>query len=323
MSDPSGILVLDKPSGPTSHDITQRVRRVLGTRKVGHSGTLDPLATGILLLGVGRATRILHFLQPLSKIYRATIRFGITTSTQDSQGDVVIERPCSFDRSDLEREARAFVGEIEQKPPMVSAIKVGGEPLYRAARRGEEVERSSRTVRVYELSIEEFSAGQRTATILARVSGGTYVRTIAADLGERLGCGAHLTGLRRLAIGSFGENEAVPLDVLEAADRQDALARILPMSEAMRDFPSITLQGDEAVAVRHGRPLEGEFPARSREIPLVSHSAGGNVNPHQAGMTAGIPVAMLDEDGNLLAVYRRSRKGLKPAAVLVGTEAVQ
>lgn len=295
---------------------------MLGTRKVGHGGTLDPLASGVLLIGVGRATRILHFLQPLPKIYRASIRFGVTTSTQDSQGEVLEERSCSFDRSALEREAGAFVGEIVQKPPMVSAVKVGGEPLYRAARRGEEVERPSRSVRVYELKVEEFSLEEPKATIFARVSGGTYIRTLAADLGERLGCGAHVTALRRLAVGSFAEDESVALEALERMDQAGATGILCPMSDGMRDFPSIIVRGEEEISVRHGRTIEAEFPVRSGEILAVSQSTTGGVPPHEAGMTAGVPVAILDENGELLAVYRRSRRGLKPAAVLVGSEAV-
>lgn len=298
MSGPSGLIVLDKPTGPTSHDAVNRVRRVMGTRKAGHGGTLDPLATGVLVIGMGRATRILHFLQPLPKVYRAEIRFGITTSTQDSAGEVVEERPCSFHRSDLEREAKVFVGEIYQTPPMYSALKVGGEPLYKAARRGEVVERSPRKVHVHELVVEDFSPESSSARIFARVSGGTYIRTIAADLGERLGCGGHLTALRRLAAGSFTEDEAVGLVDLQRMDPAQAAGVVRPMSEAMRDFPSVTVEDAGEAAVRHGRPLLG----------------------YAEQTAAGVPVGVLDASGNLLAVYRRSGAELKAAAVLVGEE---
>lgn len=225
-----------------------------------------------------------------------------------------MERPCSFERSDLEREAGLLIGEIEQTPPMVSAVKVGGEPLYRAARRGEQVERRARKVRVYELAIEDFTPDEPAATLFTRVSGGTYVRTLAAELGERLGCGGHITSLRRLAVGSFTEDEAIALPDLE----ERGLGVMLPMSEALRDFPQVTVEGDEEAAIRHGRPLM-DRAVRSGEIRVGSVAAGG-VPAHLAGMTAGIPVGVFDVRGNLLAVYRRTRRELKPAAVLVTAE---
>lgn len=286
------MLVVDKPAGPTSHDVVDRVRRLLGTRKVGHSGTLDPTATGVLLVGVGRATRLLAFLQTLPKVYRAQARFGVTTATQDAAGGVLVERPCTFSREDLERAAASLTGEIEQTPPMVSAVKVAGERLYLAARRGEEVERPARTVMVHELTVEDFHEERWTATVFVRCSSGTYVRTIAADLGEAVGCGAHVESLRRLSVGSFGEREAVGLEELEEAAPAERAARLLPMSAAMRDFPLVTVQGADLEAVLHGRPL-----------------AAGTGAPDG-------PIAVLDPGGRLLAVYRRSDRTLKPAAVL-------
>lgn len=312
MNEPSGIVVVDKPAGPTSHDVVDRIRRAVGTRRVGHAGTLDPPATGVLIVGVGRATRLLNFLQPLPKTYRAGIRFGVTTATGDAGGDVVDERPCGFGRADLEKEAAGFIGEIEQVPPMVAAIKVGGEPLYRAARRGEVLDRPPRKVRIYELVIEDFRQDPPTAVIFARVSAGTYIRSLAADLGERLGCGAHLEWLRRLSVGSFSEDEALSLATIESMGVQS----LRPMGAALRDFPSVVVDAEEAVAVSNGRPLP-DRAVRAAEIPVVAASRSGERPPHEAGMTAGIPVAVLDPSGNLLAVYRRSRSGLRPAAVLV------
>ncbi|MPY96104.1 MAG: tRNA pseudouridine(55) synthase TruB, partial [Acidimicrobiia bacterium] len=150
---PDGVLVVDKAAGPTSHDVVSRVRRLFATRKVGHAGTLDPPASGVLLVGLGRATRLLRFLQGLEKGYEATVAFGVTTTTQDATGEVLERRPCTFGAHELHEASQELVGDIEQVPPMVSAVKVGGEPLYRAARRGEVVERAPRPVRVYELSV--------------------------------------------------------------------------------------------------------------------------------------------------------------------------
>lgn len=306
----SGLLVVDKPPGMTSHDVVDRVRRALGVKRVGHAGTLDPAATGVLLVGVGNATRLLQFLQRLAKTYRAGVKFGVTTTTQDHEGEVIDIRPCSFTLSDLEEIAGRFVGEIEQVPPMVSAVKVGGEPLYRIARRGEEVERKPRIVRLYEISIEEFNPDGWTATLRVDCSSGTYIRTLAADMGEQLGCGAHIIELRRLGIGSFGEKEAVPLD-----DIRDSL--VLSPAEAMRDFPSIVVDEEMAGDVAHGRPLPNLAATRSKELQVLAKPREGDVAPHEAGMVAGVPVGVLDSDGRLLAVYRRTREGMRPEVVLV------
>lgn len=315
----NGLLVIDKAAGPSSHGIVDSVRRLYGLRKVGHAGTLDPPATGVLLVGMGRATRILPFLQTLPKTYRASVRFGVTTSTEDAAGEVLEERPCSFGERELSDVFSSFVGEIEQTPPMVSAVKVAGEPLYRAARRGEEVERPSRKVRVYELDVEEFDPRRYLATIRLQCSTGTYVRTLAADAGERLGCGGHVTMLRRLAVGSFAEAEAVDLEELEQLDERERAAKVLSMREAMRDFPAVVVGDEDSIAVRSGRPLDIEAApaARPGELTVKAVRGGEQISPHKAGMTAGIPVAVLDSSGRLLAVYRRSRRGLKPAAVLV------
>lgn len=314
-----GLLVVDKPAGPTSHDVVDQVRKLFSIRKVGHAGTLDPPATGILLVGLGRATRLLSFLQALPKSYRATCAFGVTTSTQDAEGEVLEERPCSFSKAELVEAATSFAGEIEQIPPMVSAVKVGGRPLYRAARRGESVERKPRRVRVYELEVEEFDPPVYRATIRVVASSGTYVRTLAADIGEKLGCGAHLESLRRLSVGSFSEKDAVSLDALSEASPEEKARHVLPMRSAMRDFPSLVVGGEESQAVSHGRPLIEEAAVRPGELRVASAPRAGQHPPHDAGMSAGIPVAVLDENGDLLAVYRRSRSGLKPAAVIAGS----
>jgi tRNA pseudouridine55 synthase len=310
----SGLLVVDKPPGGTSHDVVNRVRRVYGTSKVGHAGTLDPAATGVLILGVGKATRLLAFLQGTAKEYRAVARFGVSTSTQDAEGAIISERPCSLDPERIREEAGKFVGEITQLPPMVSAVKVAGEPLYKAARRGEWVEREQRTVRIYALEVESFDAETQSATLYVKCSSGTYIRTLASDLGEALGCGAHLTELRRLSVGSFKESEAVSLEALEKMERGEAEALVLPM----QDVPQRTVEGSELDDVSHGRELvTKQAPLRLGELPMMSMKRTGDRPAHEAGMTAGIPVGIIGPDGELIAVYRRSAKGLKPAAVLI------
>lgn len=301
-----GVLVLDKPAGPTSHDVVARVRRLFSTRRVGHAGTLDPPATGVLLVGLGRATRLLRFLQGLEKVYAATVVFGVSTATQDATGKVVERRPCSFTEEDLHAEARRFVGDIEQVPPMVSAVKVGGRPLYRAARRGEVVDRAARPVRIHELTVGEYDPAAATAEIRVRCSSGTYVRTLASDLGDRLGCGAHLSALRRLAIGSLRASEAVTLDALESMEGPQRRTKLLSMAAALRDFPSVSVDGAALDGVRNGRPIDLEMPGVGRTV------------------------AVLDPTGQLVAVYEPSTEAddpegvLRPAAVLAAaTEAMK
>lgn len=315
----SGLLVVDKPTGCTSHDVVDRVRRIFGMSKVGHSGTLDPAATGVLLVGLGKATRLLGFLQAMPKQYRAVARFGISTSSQDAGGEIVAERPCELEPGQIEAAAQRFRGEITQLVPMVSAVKVGGERLYKAARRGEDVLRPQRTVRVYALNIESFDPVTQSATIFVHCSSGTYVRTLASDLGDELHCGAHLTGLRRLGIGSFTEAEAVDLQELEAMGGREASGRILSLKAAMRDFPQHTVTDQQLEDVSHGKELlhVHEPPVRAKELPMMPVNRSGDRPAHQAGMTAGIPVGILSPQGELIAVYRRSSRGLRPEAVLI------
>lgn len=312
-----GVLVVDKPAGPTSHDVVARVRKLFSTRRVGHAGTLDPPATGVLLVGLGRATRLLRFLQSLEKVYAATVVFGASTTTQDATGEVVERRPCTFGEDALRLEAARFVGDVEQVPPMVSAVKVGGEPLYRAARRGETVERAPRLVHVHDLTVEAFDPGTYTAEIAVRCSSGTYVRTLASDLGDRLGCGAHLSSLRRLAIGSFavpgslsagapgarGPTVATTLEALESMDPAQRQEAVLPMAAALRDFPSVSVEGSVLEGVRNGRPIDLAGLAGSPRFG----TSGAPEAPGSQGASGGPPasgaVAVLDPAGELIAVY--------------------
>jgi tRNA pseudouridine55 synthase len=244
VSDPEGLLLIDKPSGVTSHDVVDMVRRALSTRKVGHAGTLDPLATGLLIVGVGRATRLLRFLSDLSKTYEGTARLGVTTTTLDADGDVTVERPVAAGKDDVTRAMAALVGDALQRPPAFSAVKVGGRKLYEAARRGERLEAAPRAIHVdaFELLV------MRGVDVDFRVtcSSGTYVRVLLADVGDALGCGAHLTRLRRMAIGRF---------VVEDATLPDAPGVPLPLARAVAHLPRIDLEAEEAIAAGHGRVL--------------------------------------------------------------------
>lgn len=323
----SGLLVVDKPSGCTSHDVVARIRRVYGMKKVGHAGTLDPSATGVLLVGLGKATRLLTYLQGMPKEYRAVAQFGISTSSQDADGDVIAERPSELTFAQVDSAAEAFRGEITQLPPMVSAVKVDGERLYKAARRGEDVMRPQRTVRVYAMNIESLDPETQQATIYVKCSSGTYIRTLASDLGDSLHTGAHVANLRRLAIGTFRESEAVALAELESMGNEGALARVMTMSAAMRDFPQRTVTDQEREDVSHGKELAPpqEAPVRLGELSVMSVKkespqpvSRGDRPAHEVGMTTGIPIGILDPAGELIAVYRKSPKGgMKPEAVLI------
>ena len=293
-----GLVVVDKPAGWTSHDVVAKLRKIYRQRRVGHSGTLDPDATGVLLAGLGRPTRLLRFLQEAGKAYRGTIVFGVSTTTLDASGEVVDRHPMALDRADVEEAAAGFVGEIDQLPPMVSAVKVNGRRLHELARRGEEVERAPRRVRVDRFDVEAFEPGPYpSATVLVECSSGTYVRSLAADLGIRLGGVAHLGGLRRLRVGSFTLDEAHTLDEIEA----DPDAMVLPPAEAVRDLERVDVDAEQARAVAHGVT----FPA----AVFVGADAGAG------------PFAVIGPDGELLAVYERRRAGVKPAVVLAPVEA--
>jgi tRNA pseudouridine55 synthase len=245
-----GVLVLDKPAGMTSHDVVDAVRKRLGTRKVGHAGTLDPDATGVLLIGVGRATRFLSYAQEAPKRYVAIARFGVTTSTQDASGEVLEERNAAVEREDIERELKLFLGTIDQVPPMVSAVKIEGERLYKKARRGEDVERSSRRVTIYNLELTAYEPGTTPqATLDIRCSAGTFVRTVIHDLGAALGCGAHMASLRRTEAGGFTEDEATMLEDVGSD-------RLRPLIDAVRVLPRIELDDEQATDVEHGRAVQ-------------------------------------------------------------------
>jgi tRNA pseudouridine55 synthase len=241
---PDGLLLVDKPKGITSHDAVDTVRRALGVRKVGHAGTLDPMATGLLVLGVGRATRLLRFLGDMDKEYEGTGRLGEETDTLDAQGEIVRTAPVNVSEADVAEGMSALTGELRQRPPAYSAVKVGGRRLHREARAGRVVEAELRTVRVDVFELRAFDG--RDVDFRAVCSGGTYVRSLVADLGGRLGTGAHLIRLVRTRIGPFGVGDASP---------PDAPGPLLALERAVDHLPRLELSEDEAEAARHGRPL--------------------------------------------------------------------
>jgi tRNA pseudouridine55 synthase len=277
-SAPEGLLLVDKPSGMTSHDAVDVVRRSLGTRKVGHAGTLDPMATGLLLLGVGRATRLLRYLGELPKTYAATGRLGEETDTLDADGEIVRTAPVDVSLAEVERACGSLVGESMQMPPAYSAVKVGGRKLYEAARRGEVLEAPVRPIRVDAFVVSAFDGRDLEARITC--SGGTYVRVLVADVGRSLGCGAHLVRLRRTAIGSFRVEDARP-------PGEGALE---PVELAVRHLPSIRLAPEEARAASHGRPL----------------GPAGIVGPY----------AVFDPEEALVGVYRDEGAMARPEVIL-------
>lgn len=263
--------------------------------KVGHAGTLDPDATGVLVVCLGKATRLVPYLQASVKTYDARMRLGVQTTTLDASGEVTAEHDASsVDEALLCEALKSFVGEIEQVPPMVSAVKVDGERLYRKARRGEDVARPPRTVHIHDIVLEDFEPGPRAeAAFLVTCSAGTYIRTLAADAGERLGVGAHLVALRRLGSGRFGLEDAVDLaTVLELGSHNRLGEVLLSPAEAVGDYPTITVDADAARALAHGRSL-----------PLMGRDG---------------PVAALDASGQLLAMIADRDGAARPLVVLAG-----
>src|SRR4051812_36138638 len=283
-----GLVVVDKASGWTSHDVVAKLRGVLGTKKVGHSGTLDPGATGVLLVGVGSVTRLLRFLTVLPKRYRGEVVLGVETSTLDAGGEVTATHSMDGVTLDaMQAAASRLTGDIMQIPPMVSAVQVGGRRLHELARAGVEIEREPRPVTVHRFEVEP-TDDPLVFSIDVCCSSGTYVRALAADLGAALGGGAHLRNLRRTEIGSFTIGEARSIEDVDV----DA---VLTPATAMRDYEHVSVNAEVAGAVAHGKVL-----------PLDALSTRG------AG-----PWALVDDAGTLLAVYEHHRAGtVKPAVVL-------
>jgi tRNA pseudouridine55 synthase len=288
----TGLVVIDKEAGWTSHDVVARCRRLFGQRRVGHAGTLDPDATGVLLVGLGRATRLMRFLTALPKTYVAEIVLGTSTSTLDASGEVVGEWDMSaVTPDDVRQAAAALTGPIEQVPPMVSAVKIGGRRLHELARQGIEVERPPRKVTVYRFDVEPIPERPGVYRAEVECSSGTYIRVLAEDIGTALGGGGHIGFLRRTRIGSFGEAEARPLDLVT----DDA---ILTPAQAMRDLPFVTVEPEIATLIGRGLALD--------RVPIGAVGDG--------------PWAMLDDQGNLLAVYEATGTDrIKPSVVVAAS----
>ena len=284
----SGLVVVDKPAGVTSHDVVARVRRLAGTRKVGHAGTLDPMATGVLVLGVNRATRLLGHLTLTEKAYDATIRLGASTTTDDAEGEVVSTAPTDdLDDTRIRSALAAFVGDLEQVPTAVSAIKVEGRRAYRRVRDGEQVDLPARPVTIHELQVHDVRrAGEGIdVDISVRCSSGTYIRAIARDLGAELGVGGHLGALRRTAVGPFALDDAHTLEQLAEE------FTMLPIAQAARaSFPSRDLGEAQSGDVRHGRQIDTDLD----------------------GLTA-----LFAPDGEFLALYEPSHGTTRAVAVFV------
>jgi len=282
----SGIVVVDKAGGMTSHDVVSRVRRLAGTRKVGHAGTLDPMATGVLVLGVNRATRLLGHLMLTEKAYDATIRLGVATTTDDAEGEVVSTVPADgLDRAAVEAALRAFVGDIEQVPTAVSAIKVDGKRAHQRVREGETFELAARPVTVHEIAVGEIRGGDGVldVDVSVRCSSGTYIRAIARDLGAALAVGGHLTALRRTAVGSFDLAGARTLEELS-----DEFALVPIAAAARASFPAVDLDDEQARQVRFGRRL----PLEIEGITAVFAPEGEFLALYEPGPDAARPVAV-------------------------------
>jgi tRNA pseudouridine55 synthase len=288
MTSASGLVVVDKQAGVTSHDVVSQVRRLAGTRKVGHAGTLDPMATGVLVLGVNRATRLLGHLTATEKAYDATVRLGATTTTDDAEGELVsTASTAGLDETRIRSALAGFVGDIEQVPTAVSAVKVDGRRAYQRVRAGEEVQLAARAVTIHQLDVHRVDVVRDgvDVDISVRCSSGTYTRAIARDLGVELGVGGHLVALRRTAVGPFG------LDRARTVEQLAEEFAMTPIAEAARaSFPSRDLGRAQAGDVRHGRQIDADLD----------------------GLTA-----LFAPDGEFLALYEPTQGTTRAVAVFV------
>ncbi len=301
-----GVLIVDKPVGPTSFDVVRRVRNLGRGRKAGHTGTLDPMATGVLPVCLGDATKIASFITEGDKEYEGVVRLGATTDSYDATGRVLETRSIEgIGEADVRRAVEAMRGEYWQTPPMFSAVKVGGKRLYELARKGEEIERKPRKVNLFAIELKAFDPATGDATIFVHCSKGTYVRSIASELGEALGVGGHLVALRRLRSGPFSLDRAIPLSVvleLMAAGRTDELAQqVVPMGEALAELPEAQLDEARARKVAFGMVLGARDLAESG---LPRHPEGTRVRVTGPG-------------GRLLAVAEQRDAGLRYVRVLI------
>lgn len=286
-----GFLVVDKPHGITSNQVVGKVKKATSVNKVGHAGTLDPMATGVLVLAIGKVTRLIRYIQDQAKEYVATALFGVATDTLDADGAVLSREPMDFEERDIEAIVPRFVGTISQIPPMVSALKRGGTRLYELAREGQVIEREARQVEVHELEILSVGAPPYPEVEFRVVCGkGTYVRSLADDMAAVLGGQAHLTALRRTKIGSFGIRDSITVD-----DLQNWEAYLMAATRALQGLPSVVVDEETAQGVRNGMRYLGG--------PIMSGPVGQ-------------PYSVLSESGDLLAVYTRTGSRAEPEVVL-------
>ncbi|MCG3209994.1 MAG: tRNA pseudouridine synthase B [Anaerolineae bacterium] len=285
----SGLLIINKPKGLTSHDVVAQIRRITGQRKAGHTGTLDPMATGVLVVCLGQATRLIEYIVAARKQYRAVIRFGVTTDTLDADGQVLTQTDIAGLTADQLRAALpAFTGQIEQRPPMYSAIKQDGQPLYKRARAGQTVDIPPRPVTIFQLDWLDWQPPDLTLEVTC--SAGTYIRSLARDLGQAAGTGAHLAELARTANGDWTLAQATALESLTPANWRESL---LPVDRAVAHLPRVALAPDNTEHVRHGRQIE-----------LPEPSAPGNV------------LAAFTSDNTFLAILARTEdNGWQPKKV--------
>ena len=289
----SGVLLLDKPIGMSSNAAVQKARRLFDRVKAGHTGTLDPLASGLLPICLGEATKFSHALLDADKAYLATARLGWRSSTGDSEGELYRVGAPDFDQVTLDRAVEALTGEIEQVPPMYSAVKVNGQPLYALARKGLNVERKPRTVHINRLEVKAVCADS--VSISVSCSKGTYVRVLAEELGQRLGCGAYLTALRRVLIGTITIDDAVGLDDLESLDPPARSALLKPVDFMLSSLPPVSLSLDDGVRLCHGLAIRG------------------------TGAGAGLLVRVYREDGRFLGTAEVDDEGVLKPKRLVST----
>jgi len=296
----NGIIVIDKPQEWTSMDVCAKIRGVLHERRVGHAGTLDPMATGVLPVFVGRATRAVEFASESEKEYIAGLKLGVVTNTQDTTGQVVEERPVEADRADLEGALAAFRGEITQIPPMYSALKRDGKKLYELARAGKEVERKARPVKILDICVEETALPRVTMTVSC--TKGTYIRTLCYDIGRKLGCGGCMESLLRTRVGQFELKDSLTLSEIERQRDSGGLAdHILSVDAVFQDYPALTMKEEFDRLVHNGNAFrrsqaEGDFPVQ------------------------GSPVRVYDSQGRFIGIYAMDREKhvLKPQKVFLG-----
>lgn len=289
----NGILLLDKPIGFTSNQALQRVKHLFQAKKAGHTGSLDPIATGMLPICFGEATKFSQFLLESDKSYTVTAKLGVTTTTGDSEGDVVTEKPVDVTLDGVNAVVSQFVGEIEQTPPMYSAVKHNGQPLYKLARKGIEVERKSRRITIF--SITEVELNQDELTLTVHCSKGTYIRTLVEDIANQLGCGAHVIALRRLMVSPYQEGVMYSLPTLEKIVETkgvDALqSLLLPVETSVSIFPAVKISTSAAFYLRMGQPVRASLELGAPLVRLFSEDASflgvgeatgdGRVKPHR------------------------------------------